>query len=1106
MPDNHDLPTLPLGDNEPPHDDDETGEIQPQSAQVAQQSAFSKHRDTDVPFDLPLAEELPQAVDRRNDPHLMVTMPIFREPNTPDPKITLPGTGGLDPNPDMPAQNNQATVANLRAVQPDAYTVPTPATPYTQPTAYTQPAQRYSPPPVQVSQGGYMPPPPAQASKPLAPRRKRSHRLMGVPMGCFYALIGLVLTLCGGVTLLVIIAGAVFVPYIEQQWAGEIDRVDAYQAFQTTFLYDRYGGLLFEVFNEGRRTEVTYDKFPQDLINATIAIEDASFWSNIGIDVPATTVAFLKFVGASPDENTPGGSTITQQLVRNVLFEPSKRTERSAQRKVEEILLSILLTQRKSKEEILELYLNEIYYGNLAYGAQTAAQTFFGKDVSQLTLGEAALLAGLPQAPANLDPLNPDPNVQNAVYARWRLVLDEMVQKGYATAQQRDQALAQGLSFNPPQTSLKAPHFTVYAQREFERIMRDLGYPAERIARGGFKIYTTIDQEVNDLALSSARTQVNALAGNRVSNAAVLVTKPLTGEIMAMVGSIDYNSTTIDGRVNVTTAFRQPGSTMKAFTYAAAIERGMSPLDVMWDTKTDIGIPGQATYSPVNYDRSFHGVMTMRRALANSYNIPAVQTLRLVGVDYLLAFMQRFGVESLGMDSSRYGLSLTLGGGEMSLVELVGGYSVFANLGSYVTPTSILCILEADTNNIVYQYENGCSTGNITPNTASKQGFGKQVLDPRIAYVITDILSDNVARTPAMGSSSPLRTPNIESAVKTGTTDDFKDNWTVGYTANVAVGVWVGNNDGTPMANVSGLAGAAPIWNSVISGIYSTPARLNAFAVDGQLRSDKPSAPAGLSYRQVCDLRSLKDPATNCGTLNEWMLDGGAGIPDENGTLNYAPQPAQQPITDYFMEEVSPGVYRARVVPIAPEVGASIQLQYNPNAGEKQPPAPRYCLVPSNFPPDLPSTQDLLFITLPNTSQGDGVEAERYAQANAIPTLPRIACPQDLSGLVASGNGISTGFITSPTNGQEVTGTVPIFGTASFDPSQVQFYVVQIRGGQFPDWAQIEVQYRNPVINGQLSTLYSDALEKGTYGLRLLLIGNDGNPVLPPYEITIVVR
>ena len=288
-------------------------------------------------------------------------------------------------------------------------------------------------------------------------------------------------------------------------------------------------------------------------------------------------LAALNYLGAADRDSTPGGSTITQQLVRNIFFDFEKRAQRSIARKAEEILLAIVLTQSKSKEEILEMYFNEIYYGNLAYGVQTASsQTFFGKDVDQLSVGEAAMLAGLPQAPAWLDPLNPDPAVQAAVDERWRQVLGEMAEEGFISREQARQALQEGLSFAPANSLADRAALHGLRAGELERLMRSLGYSPEDIAGGGLRVYTTLDQDVNRLAQRAAANQVAQLQAKNVSNAAVVVTKPASGEIIAMVGSIDYNNDAIDGSVNVTTAFRQPGSTMKPFTYSAAMERGMS--------------------------------------------------------------------------------------------------------------------------------------------------------------------------------------------------------------------------------------------------------------------------------------------------------------------------------------------------------------------------------------------------------------------------------------------------------------------------------------------------------------------------------------------------
>ncbi len=1067
--------------------------------------------DDDVPFKLPRVDESDaQPTFRHNRDDL--TMPHFREPGVPDPRETLPGTGGLDPNPEMqdydkvPSASSEATMRHMPRVPDSAQPAPfdgglTAANPNLADSRYQRPPQQQA---VRQAQGSYMPPPPrskpdSQPQRPLPRRRHR--RILGVRPGCFYVMLGLFLSFCGGFTFLSLGAAAFFIPRIEAEWSEQIDRVDAYRAFESTFYYDRYGNQLYEAFDEGRRDTVPYERFPEDLINATVSIEDDSFWSNIGIDIGATTVAFLQFVGAGPEGDTPGGSTVTQQAVRNILFDFEYRAERSVTRKAEEIILAIALTARRSKEDIMELYLNEIYYGNLAYGAQAAAQTFFGKDVQDLTLGEAALLAGLPQAPADLDPLNPDPVVQDRVYNRWRDVLNEMVEEGYITAEERDTALRQGLNFVVPEdNNLRVPHFTVYAQNEFADIMNELGFSPDEITRGGYRVYTTVDQEIYTLALGAARTQVTSLQANNVSNAAVIVLQPITGQIIAMVGSVDYFNDAIDGRVNVTIALRQPGSTMKPFTYATALELGMTAGDVIWDTPTEIAIPGQEIYRPRNYDGAFHGPMTMRTALANSYNIPAVQTTRLIGVDTLLATMNRVGVSTLGLDASQYGLSLTLGGGEVSLLELSNAYGVLANQGAYVEPTSILCIVDSD-NNIVYQYENGCpqGAGNFTAQTVDRRGFGTQVMDPRVAYLITDILGDNAARTPAMGSRSPLYTPNIASSVKTGTTNDVKDNWTIGYTRNVVVGVWVGNNDGDPMRNSSGLTGAAPIWNSVLSSIYSSQSSLNVFRVDGQLLPDQPNAPGGMSLRSICNVRTITDPTENCSQISEWFLDSPAGVPDGSGNLVYpggrlADTQQQNSAT---LQEVSPDIYRALVVPLDPGTAAAVQQQFQLQAGERRPPAPRYCRVTPELVNSVQGAQSLLFIAGPVTSHNDAVAAEEYAQANGYAFLPTINCWEGVA--PGGGNTVVTAVITSPGNGQTVGNPVTITGTVQFDSSQAQFWHLDVIGGSFADWTPMGSAGYSSVTDG---TLWEGYLESGSYRVRLRLVGTDGGWLQTPYEVS----
>jgi penicillin-binding protein 1C len=1102
-----------MPDNQDPRD-------MPEDSGFAETEPEPRRRnlEDDVPFKLPRAEDLAEEEEaRKSDPPLwdasnhrdkqnMPTMPIPREPGVADPKKTLPGSGGLDPNPDF---DNSFEAGHTVQHQPPVQRQPQPTLlnmrPYEQQTQQVQPPQQYQ----QYQRPQYVPPSPPQQTVPQAPalpqRQPKRKTILGCSPTCLMVFGGILASFCGGLTLISLIVVAVVGPRLEDQWASRLDPLDSYEGFQSTFLYDRNGTLLYEAFGEGRRTRVDYAQFPQSLIDATLAIEDDNFFTNPGIDVPATLRAFAQYVGLAQGET--GGSTITQQLVRNVLFDFEYRAERSVQRKAEEIALALILTQRKSKEDILEMYLNEIYYGNLAYGAQAAANAFFDKDVNELTLGEAALLAGLPQAPADLDPLSPDPNIQADVDVRWRTVLDRMVTEGFITDDERRQALAQGLNFVEPEAPLRAPHFTVYAQQELERLMTELGYGPEEIARGGLQVYTTVDLRVNNLVQQAVREQVESLAGNNVGNGAALVLKPITGEIIAMVGSADYNNDDIDGRVNVTIAPRQPGSTMKPFTYSAAIEQGMTSGDVIWDTRTTIGIPGQPGYTPVNYDGAYHGPVRMRSALANSFNIPAVQTLRSIGVDTLLAFMERMGVQSLGLDSSIYGLSLTLGGGEITLLELTRGYTVFANQGSLVQSTAILCILDNE-DNIIYQYEGSCPRGNASETTVNRSGYGRQALDPRIAFLMSDILSDNPARTPMMGSNSPLNTGSLRTAVKTGTTNDFKDNWTVGYTRNVAVGVWVGNSRGEPMNNVSGLTGAAPIWNRIITSIYADQSLLEPFAVGGGLLADQFDSPGGMSLREMCDIRQLRDPATGCpATSAEWFLDGPAGIPDADGNLQYYEQPlAQQPGNNPNLVMTEPGIYQALVFRLAPEISSQISFSVPP--GEPIPPSPIYCRVPPELTASAAGAQAQYFIAPPPV-QADAAAAEEYARANGLAFLPTIDCSPDLlvgGGGAAGGFGppIVTAVITQPQPGQVLSGETPVLGTVQFSGDQADFYKIEIIGGQFPDWTTIGSTHGESVVNGQLESLYVPALQPGSYRMRLVLVKGAGF-VQTPYEVPFVV-
>ncbi|MFC1960159.1 transglycosylase domain-containing protein [Chloroflexota bacterium] len=980
--------------------------------------------------------------------------------------------------------------------------------------AGNQPPQQYSPPPSQQPYGAGSP---HRAGPPQRPPRRRKRR-----RGCRFG--GCLITLAAALLVflaLVLVVGLVVVGVLSAQLEEGLARLNDIpdrQTFQTTVIYDRNGEELYQIFDEGRRTNIALEDLPPYVKWSTIAIEDDSFYDNIGVDVGSIVRAALQNVQYQESLARPiGASTITQQLVRNVVFDYEYRTTASYQRKIEEAILSVILTNRMSKDDILELYLNEIYFGNLAYGIEAASQTIFGKSATELTRGEAALLAGLPQAPGELDPLNPDPEIQQAVLERRRLVIDLMLDKGFITADEAYSAYGEPLSYANPDVPLVAPHFTVAARDELELVMETLGYPPDVIASGGLKVFTTLDLRFQDLAEQTARNHVASLRdAHHLTNAAVVVLHPFTGEILSMVGSVDYWDNSIDGRVNVALAARQPGSTMKPFTYASAIEQGWSPSNIIWDTEIHLEVEGQPTYSPVNYDGRFHGPVRVRDALANSYNIPAVQTLRQVGVSYLMTMMERLGVESLGEDASHYGLSLTLGGGEVTLLEMTRAYSGFANGGLLVPSTMIRCVLDSE-DNVIYQYENGCPYGQNTPATFNVMAYGLEALDSRVAFLISDILADNNARTPAMGARSPLYTGDLVSSVKTGTTNDTRDNWTLGYTRNVAVGVWAGNSDNTPMVNTSGLTGAAPIWNEVLTGIYQNPDLLAVLAQNGELIPDYLTAPPGLSRNHVCEIGTLQDPAVDCpATRVEWFLESPALVPDGLGNMVtgsthlapplLVPDPAAN---GPQLNEPERGLFQALVKPVTAEMAGLV-----PTGGGQSMPAARYCLIPNEVDVNaVPGAAGQLFIGPPPDPE-DAVYAAQWAQANNIPYLPWSPCTGEAlvyNGTAAgsapvAGPPVVEAYISAPAPGETVTGDIPIIGTANFTPQQAVFYKIELRGGSlFPEWVTLGSTHQNAVVDGQLETLGASGLPAGTYFIRLILVALDGNYLQAPYEVSFIV-
>ncbi|MCB0212262.1 MAG: penicillin-binding protein 1C, partial [Anaerolineae bacterium] len=558
--------------------------------------------------------------------------------------------------------------------------------------------------------------------------------------------------------------------------------------FATTQILDREGNLLWEIIDPtgGRRTIVTLDQVSPDLINATIATEDRFFYSNVGVDPIAIVRAV--YYNVTEGEVVSGASTITQQLARNVLLDPEERTERSLTRKVREAVLAVEINRRYTKRQILEIYLNQIYYGNLAYGIEAASQTYFGKSAKDLTLSEASLLAGLPQAPAVHDPyVNPE-----GALARQADVLRLMAEANYITPAQATAAHFDNLDeLRDLGSAFDAPHFVNYVRQELERFIP----PSYIYQEPGLRVQTTLDPRLQDIAEEEVRRQVDSLAGQNVTNGALVALDVKTGQILALVGSKDFRDEAIAGQVNMAISPRQPGSTMKPLTYLATFEKlGWTPSTLFMDVPVKYPDGAGNVYEPNNYDNKFHGPVSLRVALANSYNIPPIKALQAVGVDALTEMASRLGITTL--DQDYYGLSLTLGSGEIPLIEMTEAYQAMANGGVLVPPTSILQITDG--------------LGRVIEPPRSQP---KQALRPEHAYLITDIMADNQARAISFGENSYLRLSR-PAAAKTGTTNDFRDNWTIGYTPDIITGVWVGNADRTPMINVSGLTGAGPIWHN----------------------------------------------------------------------------------------------------------------------------------------------------------------------------------------------------------------------------------------------------------------------------------------------------
>lgn len=627
----------------------------------------------------------------------------------------------------------------------------------------------------------------------------------------------------------------------------------------STKIYDRNGNLLFKIYKNQNRTIVPLTQIPLHVRLATLAAEDAEFYSHPGFSIRGIFRALLTDFQTG---SMQGGSTITQQLVKNALLSP----EKTLTRKIKELVLSVGVEASYTKDQILEMYLNEVSYGGTAYGIEEASRSYFGKDVNGLTLSEAALLAGLPKSPTFYSPFGQNPTL---AIERQREVLRLMRINKFVTSDQEEQALNEKLTFVPNKTGILAPHFVMFVRQ----ILVDK-YGEDMVSKGGLEVTTSLDLPTEQMAEAVVKSEVEKLKGLNVGNGAAIVINPRSGEILAMVGSKDYFDTAYDGQVNVTTALRQPGSSIKTVNYAYALSNGYTPASVIDDSPITYVSPGSPPYSPVNYDGQFRGKISLRSALAQSRNIPAVKILASYGVGKMIEQGQKMGITTWD-DPSQYGLSLTLGGGAVKITDLSKVYSVLANYGKRPDLIPILQIKD---------YK-----GHVLEKAEPKS---EQVLDPRVTFLLTDILKDNYARAPEFGLNSYLVIKNHpEVAVKTGTSNDLRDNWAIGYNQNFLVATWVGNNNNSPMSHIaSGVTGASPIWNQIMSAVLN-----GAPSIDWK-------APDGVSKVNICSITGTL-PCNACPTKQEWFLDekrpAYACTPEMiQKIVNPSPVPVGNPILD----------------------------------------------------------------------------------------------------------------------------------------------------------------------------------------------------------------
>lgn len=610
---------------------------------------------------------------------------------------------------------------------------------------------------------------------------------------------------------------------------------------ESTKIYDRTGThILYEVHGEEKRTVIPFDQIPETVRAATISLEDQGFYHHFGLKPTAILRAALKDIITL--DAAQGGSTITQQFVKNSLLS----NERTFTRKIKEAILSLEIETLFSKDEILAMYLNEIPYGQNAYGIEAAAQTYFGKSAKDLALDEAALLASLPRGTTYYSPYGSRPE---RLTGRKEYALKQMAKLGYISDEQATEAIAVNTleKVLPQKDIIAAPHFVMYVKDYLQA-----KYGDQAIEQGGYKVTTTLDWDKQQIAETAVREGAAKNDTWRASNAALVAMDPKTGQVLAMVGSKDYFDQSIDGQVNVAIRDRQPGSSFKPYVYLTAFTKGYLPETMLYDVETEFDAGDDKTYKPANYNGQYNGPLAMKKALGGSLNVPAVKTLYLVGVKDAIKLAKDLGIQGLN-DPDRVGLSLVLGGGEVQLLDHVNAYSTLATGGVRHEKVSILNIKDA--------------SGNTLEEYQEKPG--ERVVEEKYVAMLDSILSDNSNRAWVFGESSPLRFDSRPVAAKTGTTNEFRDGWTVGYTPNLAVGVWAGNNDNSPMREgADGVNVAAPIWRAFFEKAVANYSKEDFpkynpddYIGDGEGKTNKPMLNGKLEEEK--DLKVCEIPKKN---------------------------------------------------------------------------------------------------------------------------------------------------------------------------------------------------------------------------------------------------